>query len=91
MPMPLDILVSFTSGEKKVFYIPIPLMRGEKQNPYSFRWEVLKDWPWAFPEYSFFVNENKENIESIIIDPSFYMADLSRKNNVYEGLGEKEK
>jgi len=91
MPMPLDILVSFTNGEKRVFYIPIPLMRGEKQNPYSFRWEVLKDWPWAFPEYSFFVNENKENIESIIIDPSFYMADLSRKNNVYEGLGEKEK
>jgi len=84
MPMPLDILVSFSDGQKKLFYIPIPLMRGKKQNPYSFNWEVLNDWPWAFPEFSFIINKNVDEIESIIIDPSFYMADIDRDNNVYE-------
>ena len=84
MPMPLDILVSFSDGQKKLFYIPIPLMRGKKQNPYSFNWEVLSDWPWAFPDFSFTINKNVDEIESIIIDPSFYMADIDRDNNVYE-------
>ncbi|MDG2147865.1 MAG: M1 family metallopeptidase [Flavobacteriaceae bacterium] len=84
MPMPLDILVSFSDGQKKLFYIPIPLMRGKKQNPYSFNWEVLNDWPWAFPEFSFIINKAVDEIESIIIDPSFYMADIDRDNNVYE-------
>ena len=84
MPMPLDILVSFSDGQKKLFYIPIPLMRGKKQNPYSFNWEVLNDWPWAFPDFSFTINKNVDEIESIIIDPSFYMADIDRDNNVYE-------
>ena len=84
MPMPLDVLVSFSGGQKKLFYIPIPLMRGKKQNPYSFNWEVLNDWPWAFPEFSFIINKNVDEIESIIIDPSFYMADIDRDNNVYE-------
>ncbi|MBJ24810.1 MAG: peptidase M1 [Flavobacteriaceae bacterium] len=84
MPMPLDVLVSFSDGEKKFFYIPIPLMRGKKQNPYSFNWEVLNDWPWAFPDFSFIINKDVDEIESIIIDPSFYMADVDRDNNVYE-------
>ncbi len=90
MPMPLDILVSFSNGEKKVFYVPLALMRGEKQNPYSFHWEVLNDWPWAFPDYSFVIDKSIDEIESIIIDPSFYMADIDRENNIYEASPKKE-
>ena len=90
MPMPLDILVSFSNGEKKVFYVPLALMRGEKQNPYSFDWEVINDWPWAFPDYSFVIDKSIDEIESIIIDPSFYMADIDRENNIYEASPKKE-
>ena len=90
MPMPLDILVSFSNGEKKVFYVPLALMRGKKQNPYSFNWEVLNDWPWAFPDYSFVIDKSIDEIESIIIDPSFYMADIDRENNIYEASPKKE-
>jgi hypothetical protein len=90
MPMPLDVLVSFAGGQQKVYYIPISLMRGEKENPYSVDWEVLKDWPWAFPEYSFLVKEEKEKIVSIVVDPSFFLADINRENNVWEVRHEKE-
>ena len=83
IPMPLDVLVNFDDGSQEIFYIPIPLMRGEKENPYIIEWSILKDWPWAFPEYSFEINTNKRNVSSIIIDPTMLMADVNRENNLY--------
>ena len=41
--MPLDILVNFDDGSQELYYIPIPLMRGEKENPYLIEWSILKD------------------------------------------------
>ena len=52
MPMPLEVLVNFKDSPSEVHYIPIPLMRGEKENPYSMKWTVHKDWPWARPNMS---------------------------------------
>ncbi|MEK9958680.1 MAG: M1 family metallopeptidase [Flavobacteriaceae bacterium] len=83
MPMPLDVLVNLKNGEQKMYYIALPVMRGEKENPYSVEWEVLKDWPWAIPYYQFTVDVPKEAIESIVIDPSGYMADIEQANNYY--------
>ena len=83
MPMPLEVLVNLKDGKKKIYYIPISLMRGEKENPYNIKWSVLKDWPWAFPEYDFIIDENQKEIESIVIDPTMYMADINRNNNEF--------
>ena len=56
---------------------------GIKENPYSIKWTVHKDWPWARPEYEFAVNRPKTDIVDIYIDPSYYMADINRENNSY--------
>ena len=83
MPMPLEVLVNFKDSSSEIHYIPITLMRGEKENPYSIKWKVHRDWPWARPEYEFAVNRPKTDIVDIYIDPSYYMADINRENNTY--------
>ena len=83
MPMPLEILVNFKDKPSEVHYIAIPLMRGEKQNPYKTKWNVHKDWPWAHTEYELIIDHPKNKIKDIFIDPSYYMADTNRDNNAY--------
>ena len=83
MPMPLEVLVNFKDGSSEIHYIPISLMRGEKENPYSLKWTVREDWPWARLEYEFAINRPKSDIIDIYIDPSYYMADINRENNAY--------
>ena len=82
--MPLDVLVQYKDGTQEMHYIPITLMRGEKENPYSLAWKVEKDWSWANPKYSFSVSRDSEDIELITIDPSYYMADIERDNNTFQ-------
>ena len=81
MPMPLDVLVKFEDGSTSVYYIPIPLMRGEKENPYKLDWVVLEDWAWAYSEYLIEINKAKGEVSEVLIDPSFFMADINRENN----------
>jgi hypothetical protein len=83
MPMPLDVLIQYKDGTQEMHYIPITLMRGEKENPYGLSWSVKKDWSWANPNYSFSINRSQEEIELITIDPTYYMADIDRENNTY--------
>ena len=83
MPMPIDLLVNLKDGQQKLYYIPLALMRGEKENPYALEWTQLSDWTWANPNYSFVIDEPIENIQSIIIDPTFFLADINRENNLY--------
>jgi hypothetical protein len=85
MPMPLDILVAYEDGTVESFYIPNPLMRWEKENPYpQIKRTVLKDWDWAYPTYEFPLTQEKSKIKSIVIDPSGLMADVNHENNVFE-------
>lgn len=77
MPMPIDLLVTYTDGTKENFNIPLRLMLGHK--PTSAK--VLKDWPWAFPTYSF---TTEKTIKTVTIDPSEQMADIEKINNVFE-------
>ena len=81
MPMPLDVLVKFEDGSTSVYYIPIPLMRGEKESPYKLDWVVLEDWAWAYSEYQIEINKAKGKVSEVLIDPSFFMADINRENN----------
>ena len=49
MPMPLDILVTYDDGREAYFYIPLSIMRGQKEKPNeSGAWAVQKDWAWRF-------------------------------------------
>lgn len=83
MPMPIDLLVNLNEEKQELYYIPLALMRGEKENPYTLDWKLMDDWSWANPIYRFVVDIPKENIQSMIIDPTFFMADIDRENNLY--------
>ena len=83
MPMPQEVLIQYKDGSTALHYIPISLMRGEKENTYDIAWKQEKDWTWANPKYSFTIEQPKENIEAIVLDPSNLMADIDKSNNYY--------
>ena len=83
MPMPIEVLVVYKDGTSELHYIPISLMRGEKENPYSIEWTVHKDWTWANPKYTLILEHKIDNIETIILDPSGLMADVDKSDNYY--------
>ena len=74
IPMPIDLEVTYTDGTKESFYIPLNLMRGEKQTNVS----LLPDWSWGHPTYSF---EATKEVQEVQIDPSQLLADINKKNN----------
>jgi hypothetical protein len=83
MPMPIDIKVTYEDGMIDNFYIPLQMMRANKPNPrLSESWNVLPDWAWAYPNYSFVLKKDKR-IKSIVIDDSGLMADINLENNTY--------
>ncbi len=82
MPMPLDVVVAYADGSQKLFNIPLRIMRGEKAQEFAdMEYEVIEDWPWTHPEYTFTIPEAKENIERVTIDPTGRMADVNLENN----------
>ena len=85
MPMPLDILV-VSKDVQQTYYIPLQMMRGEKDNPYAnLERTVLGDWAWAYPTYEFTIDLPIDSITAIVLDPSQLMADVNAENNVYQG------
>lgn len=85
MPMPIDLMVEFENGETKLFYIPMVIMRGGKDQEYEgMERVVLDDWPWVRNSYTFSFPANGVAISSIEIDPSQRMADIDRENNKIE-------
>ena len=76
MPMPIDVMVTYTDGTTENFYIPLRMMRGEKPTSAT----VKADWAWAFPTYTF---ETSKAVKSVQIDPSGLMADVQLDNNVF--------
>ncbi len=84
MPMPLDVLITYTNGHQEIRYIPLPLMRGEKENPYAIDFITEKDWAWAYPTYTLTVDKPKSSIESINLNPTHLVADINPTNNIYQ-------
>jgi len=76
MPMPIDLEVFYEDGSKEQFYIPLNLMRGEKKTSAT----ILKDWGWGFPTYKI---ETTKKVKMVHIDPSLYMADIDKENNLW--------
>jgi hypothetical protein len=78
MPMPLEVKVDYKDGNSEFYYIPFRLMRWKKPEAGT----LMSDWAWAYPTYELEVPTTKAGIEKIEIDPSSYMADVNRENNV---------
>lgn len=84
MPMPIDVVVTYTDGTKEVHYMALRMMRGEKPAETNDKRIVHEDWPWTHPSYEFTVDRPISEIASVVIDPSGRMADTDRKNNTWE-------
>ncbi|WP_298492721.1 M1 family metallopeptidase [uncultured Algibacter sp.] len=74
MPMPIDVLVTYTDGTTEDFYIPLQMMRGEKPTSAT----TIKDWAWAYPTYTF---KTTKAVKTVQIDPKELMADIDKENN----------
>ncbi|MBL7794504.1 MAG: M1 family metallopeptidase [Saprospiraceae bacterium] len=85
MPMPLDVVVTYTDGSKEVYNIALDIMRGNKPaEPDQVKYNTLPDWPWVNPEYTFMLTVPKDKIANIVIDPSGRMVDFNKGNNSYK-------
>lgn len=84
MAMPLDIVVTYTDGDKEIFYAPLESMRGEKPAENDWERTILPDHRWVDPTYEFEIPEKMKKIAKIEIDPSRRMADINFDNNVWE-------
>ncbi len=83
IPMPLDVEVEYKNGDKVTYYIPLSMMREEKPQQGDGKRIVLEDWRWPYPEYAFELSRSVQKVKRIEIDPSGYLADIDRSNNVY--------
>ena len=83
MPMPMEITVTLKDGSRKLYYIPLTLMRGEKTESSDLDRVILNDWPWTNRFYDFTLEIPMEEIGKIEIDESGYLADVNRNNNVW--------
>lgn len=80
-PMPVDLLITYTDGYKELYYIPTNETLGNKPQENATPRIVNDAWPWVYPTYTVKINRGQREIESIEIDPSMRMADISRGNN----------
>ncbi|WP_299246946.1 M1 family metallopeptidase [uncultured Aquimarina sp.] len=84
MPMPIDVYVEYLDGTKESFYIPLRMMRKEKDNPFpKMKRTLLDDWAWTNPTYSLEISKPKSAIKTISIDITKQMADIDTSNNSY--------
>lgn len=82
-PMPIDLMVEYNDGTKEMYYIPLRIMRGEKQDEHpELARNVQPDWPWVNPTYTVRISKPSSAIKRMEIDPSMRLADIERDNNV---------
>ena len=84
MPMPMDVYVTLKDGSRKIYHTPLVIMRGEKENDTSLERIILPDWAWTHPTYQFLLKEPIDQIQSIHIDETGYLADIDQENNKWE-------
>ncbi|MBI5916388.1 MAG: M1 family metallopeptidase [Bacteroidetes bacterium] len=93
-PMPLDITVTYRDSKKRIYHLPLDLMRGAKKGTEftGDKFTVLPDWRWTHPTYEFTLDEKFRRIEKVEIDVSQRLLDWDRGNNVWkkDGNGEDE-
>ncbi len=82
LPMPVDVLITYTNNSREMYSIPVDLMYGHKpaENNY-YPWKFLPAWDWTNRNYTFKIPARKNLIRSIEIDPSKRLADINQSNN----------
>lgn len=86
MPMPLDIIVEINNTQAVGYNIPLRVMRGARKSDSFFpgmNYQVLEDWPWTHPTYTFTVNVPVGSISRVLIDGSERLADVDNYNNSF--------
>ena len=82
VPMPLDIEITYEDGSKSLVYIPLSIMRGEKDITNYDDFTIKKDWEWVNTEYDLELNYSDKKIIKVQIDPSTKLADIDKSNNI---------
>jgi hypothetical protein len=77
MPMPIDLLVTYSDDTTEYFYIPLQMMLGKKTSSST----VLPYWSWGDVNYTFSTSKSVKKVE---IDNSLLMADIDRTNNIFQ-------
>jgi len=75
MVMPIEVMVTYEDEVQESFYIPLDIMRGEKEQ----KGTLLPDWSWIKPTYSFSVEKSIKKIEIV-----GQIADVDKKTNIWE-------
>jgi hypothetical protein len=85
MPMPLEVFVTTKDGKKSCYYIPIVMMRGDKQNELmnDTEFHQAADWPWASKKYKLQLKCKADKIAKIEIDPTNRIIDVDQLNNAW--------
>ncbi|MCY7330412.1 MAG: M1 family peptidase, partial [Saprospiraceae bacterium] len=84
MAMPLEIMVTYTDGDRELFYAPLEGMRGAKPAEDGTPRIVLPDHRWVDLTYEFEIPERAKKIAKVEIDPSHRMADIDLENNIWK-------
>ena len=83
MPMPIEVEVLYEDFSSENYYIPLSIMRGEKDNSDN-KLIILEDWEWVNESYQFNLDMSDKEIKKIEINPSGEMADIDKSNNIIE-------
>ena len=83
MPMPIEIEILYEDFSTINYYIPLSIMRGEKDNINDDH-ILLKDWEWVNETYQIDLDNSDKKIKKIEINPSGKMADVDKENNIIE-------
>ena len=80
MPMPIEIEIQYDDFSTTNYYIPLSIMRGEKNLGDNV--VLLKDWEWVNEHYKLDIDQSEKKITKIEINQSGKMADVDKKNNI---------
>lgn len=84
MPMPIDLVATFSDGHQEFFYIPLREMYGKKtETPTAMKRSDAEPWPWTHGTYVLEIPAALSTITELEIDPSGRMADVDKKNNTW--------
>jgi hypothetical protein len=82
MPMPLDVVVTYTDGSQEMIYLPLVIQRGNKPEEKGMPTRIMTvRWPWTNYSQEVQLAKPISSIKSVEIDPSQRLADVNRSNN----------
>ncbi|MFT4660568.1 MAG: hypothetical protein ACI8XB_000836, partial [Patiriisocius sp.] len=88
MIMPTELEVTLKDGTKELHYIPLRIMRGNKEQEYDGKRTVEGDWPWTYPGFVVNLDIPITEIISLELDPTRRTADIDRSNQFVKPNGQ---